>query len=278
MNAAYQRGIVLIAASGNSSVPYVSYPAGYASVVAVGATDSDDLIASFSQTGTDQELTAPGVANLASVVVGTGVTTSLTVGSDNDRPLDAIPMQFSGTTRQQGITTTAVYAGLGTAADYEAVDCAGRIAVVMRGGTSFAEKTVAAMDAGCAAIVIHNHSPGTFNGTLGAATAPDGRAWIPALSLTLDEGLYLKEQIGARETTLTLVNAVGNLGVKSGTSMASPHATGVAALVLSRNPNLSPDQVRQVLRASAEDLGTPGWDPVFGYGRVNAKRAVQQTP
>ena len=60
--------------------------------------------------------------------------------------------------------------------------------------------------------------------------------------------------------------------------MASPHAAGVAALILSKNPNLTPEQVRQVLRASATDLGTPGWDPLFGYGRVNAKRAVQQTP
>ncbi len=60
--------------------------------------------------------------------------------------------------------------------------------------------------------------------------------------------------------------------------MASPHATGVAALVLSKNPGLTPDQVRQVLRGSAQDLGTPGWDPLFGYGRVNARRAVEQTP
>lgn len=40
--------------------------------------------------------------------------------------------------------------------------------------------------------------------------------------------------------------------------MVSPHPTGLAALVLSKNPTLSPDQVRQVMRASAEDLGTLG--------------------
>jgi hypothetical protein len=48
--------------------------------------------------------------------------------------------------------------------------------------------------------------------------------------------------------------------------------------VLSKNPTLTPVQVRNVLRSSANDLGTPGWDPVFGHGRVNAKRAVTQTP
>jgi len=52
----------------------------------------------------------------------------------------------------------------------------------------------------------------------------------------------------------------------------------VAALILSKNPSLTSAQVRSILRASSEDFGTPGWDPVYGYGRVNAKRAVQQTP
>ena len=60
--------------------------------------------------------------------------------------------------------------------------------------------------------------------------------------------------------------------------MASPHASGVAALVTGKNPSLTPDQVRQVLRSSADDKGAPGWDPQYGYGRVNAFRAVTATP
>ena len=278
MDSAYARGVVLIAASGNSSTPYVSYPAGYASVVAVGATDQDDMIASFSQTGSDQEVTAPGVTNLASVPVGFGQETSVHVATDNDREVEAIPLEFAGMTGTRGITEVAVYANFGTPADYAAASCAGKIAVVSRGGPTFAQKTQAAMDAGCAGLLIHNIHPGNFNGTLGADTAAGGVPWIPVVSITLEDGLYLKDQIAVRATTLTLVNAVGNLGIKSGTSMASPHAAGVAALVLSKNPGLTPSQVRQVLRSSADDLGPGGWDPVFGYGRVNAKRAVQITP
>ena len=274
-NEAYERGIVLVAASGNSSAPVVGLPAAYPSVIAVGATDDADNLATFSQSGTEQELTAPGVNNLASYLVGQGVATSLTVNSDNDRELEAIALLFAGMTSRRGITEQAVYAGLGTAADFAAVDCTGLIAVVSRGGTSFAEKTVAAMDAGCAAVVIHNHTPGNFNGTLGTETAPDGRAWIPALSVSLEEGLYLKQQIEAGSTVLTLINATGNLAMLSGTSMASPHAAGVAALVLGKNPGLAPAEVRSILRASSDDLGAPGWDPVFGYGRVNALHAVQ---
>jgi subtilisin family serine protease len=277
-NEAYARGIVLVGASGNSSTPWVGYPAAYESVIAVGATDDADLIASFSQTGEDQEVTAPGVNNLSSYLVGQGQSTTLTIPTDNDRELDAIALEFAGMTRKQGLTTDAVYANFGTAADYAAANCAGKTAVVMRGGPTFAQKVEEAMNAGCVAVVIHNHTPGNFNGTLGAATTTDGRPWIPAVSISLDEGLYLKDQIAARPTRTKLLNVAGNLAILSGTSMASPHAAGVAALVLSKNPALTPDQVRGILRASSVDLGPAGWDPVFGYGRVQARNAVVQTP
>lgn len=61
---------------------------------------------------------------------------------------------------------------------------------------------------------------------------------------------------------------------QSGTSAACPLVGGVAALVLSADPTLSPDQVRTILTDSAEDLGGIGFDNLYGYGRVNAHRAV----
>jgi subtilisin family serine protease len=60
-----------------------------------------------------------------------------------------------------------------------------------------------------------------------------------------------------------------------GTSAAAPHAAGVAALVLSANPNLTPNQVRNALTGAAVDLGTPGSDHTFGAGRIDAFAAVQ---
>jgi subtilisin family serine protease len=60
----------------------------------------------------------------------------------------------------------------------------------------------------------------------------------------------------------------------SGTSFSAPTAAGVAALVISANPSLSSSQIQQVLKQSADDLGSPGWDPAYGWGRVNAQRAV----
>ncbi|HEY9843280.1 MAG: S8 family serine peptidase [Candidatus Sericytochromatia bacterium] len=61
----------------------------------------------------------------------------------------------------------------------------------------------------------------------------------------------------------------------SGTSMASPHVSAVAALLLAREPQLSPEQVRARLVATAEDVGQPGYDEDSGYGRLNAFKALQ---
>ena len=66
----------------------------------------------------------------------------------------------------------------------------------------------------------------------------------------------------------------GYAGV-SGTSFSAPVTAGVAALMFSANPSLSSQQCMDMLRKSGDDLGSPGWDASFGYGRVNAQRAVE---
>lgn len=66
----------------------------------------------------------------------------------------------------------------------------------------------------------------------------------------------------------------GTVSGAAGTSIASPHVAGVCALILSANPSLWPEDVERILEQSADDLGDPGWDPYYGWGRVNAGRAV----
>jgi hypothetical protein len=59
-----------------------------------------------------------------------------------------------------------------------------------------------------------------------------------------------------------------------GTSMATPHVSGVAALTLSTSPSLSNQQVRDILDETADDLGSTGRDEYYGFGRVDAQEAV----
>ncbi len=61
-----------------------------------------------------------------------------------------------------------------------------------------------------------------------------------------------------------------------GTSSAAPNVTGVASLVWSANPNLTAAQVREVIASSAYDLGSTGYDTVYGGGLVNADAAVRR--
>ena len=66
----------------------------------------------------------------------------------------------------------------------------------------------------------------------------------------------------------------GKLIAGSGTSFAAPHVAGTAALLLSLHPDLSLDELVQILTGTAEDVATPGWDEATGYGMVDAGSAV----
>ncbi len=61
----------------------------------------------------------------------------------------------------------------------------------------------------------------------------------------------------------------------AGTSMASPQVAGLAALVLSADPTLTPSEVRQIIRDGAIDMGSAGFDRAYGYGRVDAINSLQ---
>lgn len=69
----------------------------------------------------------------------------------------------------------------------------------------------------------------------------------------------------------------------SGTSASTPLAAGVAALILSTNPVLSASEVRQIMRESCDQIGRVtydenNWSPYYGYGRINAKKALDAVP
>lgn len=105
---------------------------------------------------------------------------------------------------------------------------------------------------------------------VGATTASDGLWPATTTGPQLDvcapgENIY---------TTFDQSGTPDGYNFASGTSMAAPMVAGVAALVRGVNPMLNAAQVRAIIEGTVEDLGPPGWDSSFGFGRVNAAAAV----
>ncbi|WP_340701251.1 S8 family peptidase [Brevibacillus borstelensis] len=63
--------------------------------------------------------------------------------------------------------------------------------------------------------------------------------------------------------------------VLSGTSMACPHVTALASLLRSVRPGMKNTEVMEVIRSSADDLGPPGKDKLYGYGLINVNTAIR---
>lgn len=61
----------------------------------------------------------------------------------------------------------------------------------------------------------------------------------------------------------------------TGTSMAAPHAAGLAALIKSRKPWLTPQEIMKIIKYSADDIETKGRDDYSGYGRINCEKALK---
>jgi subtilisin len=66
----------------------------------------------------------------------------------------------------------------------------------------------------------------------------------------------------------------GGYGQKSGTSMACPHVAGAAAVIWGAHRFATNRQIWDLMGATADNLGNPGWDPLYGYGRVDVDQAA----
>lgn len=81
-------------------------------------------------------------------------------------------------------------------------------------------------------------------------------------------------EVAAPGVDVLSTRAGGGYVAMSGTSMAAPHAAGVAAVAFSSHPRSNASTIRATLDAATDDLGVPGRDPVYGFGRVNLAKAA----
>ncbi|HSP35333.1 MAG TPA: S8 family serine peptidase [Thermoanaerobaculia bacterium] len=273
---AIDEGILIVAAAGNTGADNIQYPGAYDQVLAISAIDSKSQLASFSTYGGGVAFASPGVDVLSSVPVGTGRDLEIAAGN---QALDAWNVQGA---KDGTVTGQTVFQNYCSATDVTAA-VKGKIAVCRRGKPStsspditFSEKAMNAINNGAIGVVIVPNDDRTDNSqwTLllkcaGCPPDPDLASfnWGVVLSVAKADGDALVASAGQQ---ITLTNAPDDYAVMSGTSMATPHVVGVAALVWSLAPQMTAAQMRLALKLSSDDLGTPGHDVKFGYGRIDA--------
>ena len=263
-NKASNAGVLSIAAAGNAGTNATSYPAGYASVMSVAAVDANEAKASFSQSNKDVEIAAPGVAVLST-------TPWVDVNSLSAGGAPWVGGRLDGAPR-----TTAVGALVDGGSCATAGSWAGKVVLCQRGGNSFADKVVRVQSGGGIAAVIYNNiasdaTCGVYSGTLGSAPTTT----IAAITLSCADGAAALAAAGSTGTVQS-VFSVPDSGYEAwdGTSMATPHVSAVAALIWSCHPTKTAQQIRNALTSTALDKGTAGRDNSYGFGIVQARKAL----
>lgn len=253
------KGILSVAASSNAGTEAPRWPAGYQSVVSVGALDSDKNWASFSNFNPKVELSAPGVQVLSTVPMGSALIVSLKVGASS--------YAVSSVTGAPYGTVTAPLADFGIG-DVINPAMAGKVCLIKRGAIAFGAKVANCQASGGVGAVLFNNVAGALSPTLGTTVTT-----IPSVAASLAEGTSMLGQLG-QPATVTV--KAGNYAYFNGTSMATPHVAAVAGLVWSYFPSCSAAQIRNTLVKSAQDLGAPGRDVKYGHGLVQAKDAYNR--
>ena len=261
-------GTLLVAAAGNDNISTPLYPAALSSVISVAAVDESKNKASFSNFGPTIDLAAPGV-NVYSTVPVLDSTAAVADAVWNSTSHQANALAGSAPNSVSGVVCNCGLADgsspVNTCPDY----VAGNIAHIRRGDITFAEKVAHAKSKGAIGAIISNNAAGNFYGTLG-----DGNSLV-VVSVSQADGDELQEfaMSGSFPASIS-VDAM--YGYKDGTSMACPHVAGVATLIFAYDDyNTPPEDIADILFDSAEDLGNPGRDDIFGYGLVDAKEAMR---
>jgi len=178
----------------------------------------------------------------------------------------------------------------------------------------FSDKEKNAADVGARAIIVYNNEPGIFFGELIHEYVDEGyEPTIPALSVSRDDGLiikeilqsstkgtldvfyhpdfvayfssrgpvspfYIKPDLVAPGAFINTTDINGEYKISSGTSFAAPHVAGTAALILQKNPELTPQELKSILMTTSEIVYDQFDDrfpiEVSGNGRIDVSKAI----
>lgn len=311
MKAAYEKGVLVFAAAGNEGTATLHYPASLPFVLSVAAVDADRAHADFSQVNSKVDLAAPGVDIISTYPVGSS---NFYLLATNSATVVGFTMQGSAIPKD-GLSGELVFCDdLGKdpcPGDGGHVCLISRyvlfqmifgrnLLLLFRGEITFEEKALHCEENGGIAAVVFNHEPGLINGGLAGATETS----IPVFEISQSNGQSLQDDsLGS----IILFDKKKGLGVTSGTwrswcllfsafvmncptgclsmiscslpftgtSMASPHAAGVAAKIWRACPKCTNQQVEKCILDEAVDLGTGGRDDKFGEGLVQMEASYE---
>lgn len=292
VNKAVENGIVVVTAAGNDGPEFgtIGSPGKNSKVITVGATYNN--------------ITSSFVATL----------------KVEEKQFQVFPM-IGTALLDEPIIEEIVFGKFGRERDLAEGSFSNTIVLVERGSdvkdeiVYFSDKENNVANAGGKAIVVFNNEPGIFSGELlHEFAAPNYQPKIPALSISREDGMFLKEFL-QNKTIATLnvfynpdfvahfssrgpvspfyikpdlvapgafINTTlidGKYNFTSGTSFAAPHVSGAAALLLQKNPDLNPEEIKSVLLTTT-DFVFDAYDNKFsleatGSGRLNITRAFE---
>ncbi len=303
VNFATSKGTLVISAAGNNGLDLgqaqdiTFVPAESGSGLAIAATGPIDIAGVFGSPGDPRRPASysnygEGTTYVAAPGGDFGITATVDVNS---------PPSIAGTKFAQ----IAVYGPLpaGDTADValwtDAVDTtgdphdacepgtdpsvAGKFALIHRGACTFVTKSANSEASGSVGTIISNNRPG-----LPPILGGGGTFGFPSVSITQADGADIEGELPGGPVNATLdENPFGALDQVAssckigwcfavGTSMASPAAAGVAALIKSANPGISLGALKTKLARTADDEGPRGHDEFYGHGFVNARRACTE--